>query len=113
MYVILQVMECSTLNDNEVHIWFRPLDLGAGSSKLKKLSKVELAKFDQIIHPAKKIEYVTTRVLVREALSHYTNIDLRFNVSHCEGLVACAISSGHKIGLDIELVRDDDDFLDD
>ena len=38
--------------------------------------------------------------------------DLRFNISHCEGIVAAAFSLGRNVGVDVESVEHVVDYLD-
>lgn len=36
---------------------------------------------------------------------YFKNVDLQFNISHCRGMVACAVSKDWKLGIDVENVR--------
>ncbi|MGM0578616.1 MAG: 4'-phosphopantetheinyl transferase family protein [Myxococcota bacterium] len=86
----------------------------------------ERARYDRIRHAATKQEYLVGRALVRTTLSRYdprppaswrfgenrwgkpcvrpgqNRADLRFNLSHTRGLVACAVAIGRDVGVDVE-----------
>lgn len=36
---------------------------------------------------------------------YFENVDLQFNISHCRGMVVCALAKGLRLGVDVENVR--------
>jgi 4'-phosphopantetheinyl transferase len=89
------------------------------------LSEDERARRDQLVLAKTRREYVTARSLVRMTLSRYADVDprswtfrtnawgrpelsppseLRFNVSHADGIVVCAVTRGRELGVDVERV---------
>jgi 4'-phosphopantetheinyl transferase len=98
------------------------------------LAPAELTRAQRFLLPAPRDRYLTGRALLRTRLSLYTNVPeqnwlfaenahgrpyvvepteyrhVRFNLSHTNGLVACAFSAKHEIGVDIEETTRDRDF---
>ena len=93
------------------------------------MSADEHARMARFIFDRDRRRFLMTRALVRSALSRYAAVapadwtftanahgrpelvdrprgvpDLRFNLSHTEGLVACAVTIGREIGVDVEHV---------
>ena len=93
------------------------------------MSEDEHARMARFIFDRDRRRFLMTRALVRSALSRYAAVapadwrftanvhgrpelvdrprgvpDLRFNLSHTEGLVACAVTIGREIGVDVEHV---------
>ena len=89
------------------------------------LSAAERVELDQLVLAKTRREYVTARSLVRTTLSRHADVDprswtfrtnawgrpeisppseLRFNVSHAEGIVVCAVTRGREIGVDVERI---------
>lgn len=93
------------------------------------MSEDEHARMARLIFDRDRRRFLMTRALVRSALSRYAAVapaawiftanahgrpelvdrphgvpDLRFNVSHTEGLIACAVTIGREIGVDVEHV---------
>lgn len=93
------------------------------------LTPDEHARMERLVFDEDRHRFLLTRALVRTMLSRYaavapaawrfdTNaygrpelvdrpagtVDLRFNVSHTEGLVACAVTVGREVGVDVEHV---------
>jgi 4'-phosphopantetheinyl transferase len=91
------------------------------------LSDEERARADRFFQPADRGRFVIGRWLARTTLSRYADVaprawplaidergrphlrdrpagapDLRFNLSHTHGLVACAITIGREVGVDVE-----------
>jgi 4'-phosphopantetheinyl transferase len=90
------------------------------------LAPAEQERLSRIVHEETRHEYLVARALVRTALSRYapidpadwrfdlnaygrpdiapgqTGLDLRFNLSHARGLVACAVTLGRAVGIDVE-----------
>lgn len=94
------------------------------------LSAEELERCDRFVHPADRVRFLLARAMVRTMLSEYVPRaprdwrfrieehgrpevaelpagapDLRFNLSHTPGLVACGVTVGRDIGVDVENVN--------
>ena len=94
------------------------------------LSPDEHERMARLIFDRDRRRFLLTRALVRTTLSRYaavrpaewafiTNVhgrpeildrprgvpDLRFNLSHTEGLIACAVTIGREVGVDVEHVQ--------
>ena len=93
------------------------------------LTPDEHARMGRLIFERDRQRFLLTRALVRTTLSRYSAVapadwrfvtnaygrpeianrpsgvpDLRFNVSHTDGLVACAVTVGREVGVDVESV---------
>ena len=87
------------------------------------LSADERARLDRFVLDKTRREYVTARSLVRTTLSRYAEVEprswtfrdnawgrpeistpspLRFNVSHADGIVVCAVTHDRELGVDVE-----------
>ena len=91
------------------------------------LSEDERARMARLVFDRDRRAFLLTRALVRTTLSRYASIppadwqfianvhgrpeildrpsgvpDLRFNISHTDGLIACAVTIGREVGVDIE-----------
>ena len=91
------------------------------------LSKDEEERMARLIFERDRRRFLLTRALVRTMLSRYASVppagwsfianvhgrpeildrpagvpDLRFNLSHTEGLIACAVTIGRDVGIDVE-----------
>ncbi|HJU45097.1 MAG TPA: 4'-phosphopantetheinyl transferase superfamily protein [Vicinamibacterales bacterium] len=91
------------------------------------LSKDEEERMARLIFERDRRRFLLTRALVRTMLSRYASVppaqwsfianvhgrpeildrprgvpDLRFNLSHTEGLIACAVTIGREVGVDVE-----------
>ena len=91
------------------------------------LSADEHERMARLVFERDRRRFLVTRALVRTMLSRYANVapaawsfianvhgrpeildrprgvpDLRFNVSHTEGLIACAVTIGREVGVDVE-----------
>lgn len=94
------------------------------------LAADEVSRCDRFWHQADRARFVIARALVRTMLSRYVGVppqwwrlrieshgrpeidnlphgapDLRFNLSHTDGLVACAVTIGRDLGLDVENIH--------
>ncbi len=110
-----------------VHLWCAyPADVLADESAcawISILSKDERRRWETLAVAELRAEYLTSRALVRTALSHYhstlpgswrftqnmygkpfTNPEcgLEFNLSNCRGLVVCLVAKGSEVGVDVE-----------
>ncbi len=98
------------------------------------LDSTEQHHYGRLPRPAAQHAYLLTRVLVRTMLSHYRPLPpsawrfqpgpqgrpeivnpqaqgLRFNVSHTQGLLACAVADHGDIGIDVESLQRNHDIL--
>ena len=91
------------------------------------LSKDEEERMARLVFERDRRRFLLTRALVRTMLSRYASVapeawsfvtnvhgrpeilhrpagvpDLRFNISHTEGLIACAVTIGREVGVDVE-----------
>ena len=93
------------------------------------LSPDEHARMARLVFERDRVRFLLTRALVRTTLSRYAPVapadwqfianvhgrpeildrpagvpDLRFNISHTDGLIACAVTIGREVGVDVEHV---------
>jgi 4'-phosphopantetheinyl transferase len=91
------------------------------------LSKDEAERMARLVFDRDRRRFLITRALVRTTLSRYASVppadwafianvhgrpeildrprgvpDLRFNLSHTDGLIACAVTIGREVGVDVE-----------
>jgi 4'-phosphopantetheinyl transferase len=117
----------ATIDEGQLDLWCAsPDEISCESLREacgRLLSEDERARLQTFRSERRRCEYLTTRVLVRTALSHYyplapeawrfqTNVygkpavdiecGLRFNLSNSHRLVACLISKGVEVGIDVE-----------
>ena len=115
------------MDQGALHLWSAyPDDVrpeGIAQSCARLLSEEELTRWQSFRFDRHRREYLTTRALVRTALSHYRPLapeawrfalnahgkpyvdpdcGLRFNLSDSPGLVVCLIARGTEVGVDIE-----------
>ena len=119
---------------DRVHVWTSTTDDAAQPSRLQAhvalLSPDERERCDRFWQEADRARFAMARAMVRNMLSRYVALapnewrfrieeygrpevaelpagapDLRFNLSHTEGLVACAVTVGRDVGLDVENVH--------
>jgi 4'-phosphopantetheinyl transferase len=107
--------------------WVRPETFQASPAALALLSDEERAQHQRYIPPAKRHEYLVTRVLVRRVLGEAPGVapqalqfvrnewgcpalapdsssaPIHFNISHTDGLVVCLVSTQYEVGVDTEL----------
>ena len=94
------------------------------------LSPEEQQRMARLIFDGDRRSFVITRALVRTMLSRYAPVapadwsfianvhgrpeildrppnapDLRFNISHTDGLIACAVTIGREVGVDVEHIN--------
>jgi len=126
------------LEEGRVDVWLTPLD-GAGgaldSAYEGLLSEAERARWQRFLVPGARRQYLVARALVRTTLSLYAEVPaaawrfdanrygrpavaappvgraIHFNLSHTEGLVACAVSRAAEIGVDVEHLDRDFDLI--
>jgi len=125
------------LQSNDIHLWFtkpqniRQTDLLKRYKKL--LTEDETLRQKSYIFPKKRHNELITRAFVRNLLSCYVNIHpahwqfktgiqgkpeiinamlpLRFNISHSDDLIICAITLNDDIGCDVEMINRNCRFL--
>lgn len=114
-----------------VHVWYLFTDRVTDPQVLERyanmMSTEERVRRDRFIFPKDRYQFLVTRGLLRTLLSRYARIrpeecvfvmnrygkpslhywgsataGLEFNVSHTNGLVAIAITSGREVGIDVE-----------
>lgn len=121
----------------QVHVWLLDLsavstDLLSNCQKLLSLEERERAQRFKVEHA--RTQFIAARALVRTCLARYTGeqaeawrfayneygkphianspfVHIQFNLSHTDGLIACAFSQGFTIGLDVERIRHEIDSL--
>ena len=119
----------SPLTPKEAHVWTL-LVTENDQKNIHKFSHVlsaeELCRLDQINHKQSKLEYQAAHILCRIMLSNFSDVapadwlfkigehgkpeinkklnrkNLRFNISHTNGMVACALTTKYDIGVDLE-----------
>ena len=116
-----------------VHVDLVPTDDARALAKrgqyLELLSPEEHQRMARFVFERDRVRFLLTRALVRTTLSRYAAVapadwhfvanahgrpeildrpagvpDLRFNLSHTDGLIACAVTIGREVGIDIEHV---------
>jgi 4'-phosphopantetheinyl transferase len=118
------------LPDNEVHVWHVELFAWEKetSSLLELLDHAEQERASRFKFPAPRNQFLISRALLRRALGCYLRTeardirfrttangklelaesgDLRFNLSHTEGITAFAIARNRQVGIDVERIRED------
>jgi 4'-phosphopantetheinyl transferase len=123
------------LLDDEVHVW--QVDLvaweKATGSLFELLEPDEQDRAERFKFPAPRHQYVISRALLRRALGVYLKIaahevrfrttangkpelaassDLRFNLSHTQGVTVFAIARRRQVGVDVERIRQDTNVMD-
>jgi 4'-phosphopantetheinyl transferase len=118
------------LPGNEIHLYFcspeQISEPGLLSQYDRLLTDDERIQMSRFYYARHRHQYLLTRALVRTCLSAYCNVEpgdwrfsknsygkpevklpesagqVRFNLSHCRGLVLCGITQEHDIGVDVE-----------
>jgi 4'-phosphopantetheinyl transferase len=114
-----------------VEVWIAPSDVPDSARHVEgcfgHLTEEERARAGRFLHAADRERFVIGRWLARATLSRYAAVaprdwplvidergrphlapqppgtpDLRFNLSHTPGLVACAVTVGRELGVDVE-----------
>lgn len=112
----------------EIHVFYAsPPLLPPPGDQLRLLTADELERYHRYIPDHARLEFLAGRVLLRTVLARYlecapesiefekeqhgklrlANLNprkIQFNLTHTRGLAACAISPGHSIGIDAELI---------
>jgi len=121
------------LPNGEVHLWYGdPAELAADAAIAdcrRLLSPAELTSCARFAQDRSRLLYLSAHALLRRVLSHYAALVptqwqfsvgpygkpalagpledqlLQFNISHTNGMVACAISRDCEVGVDVESVE--------
>ena len=124
------------LQDDEVHVW--QVDLMAwekeADSLLGLLDPEERERAGRFKFPGPRNQFLISRAVLRQALGGYLGIearevrfrttangkpeiaasepcDLRFNLSHTEGVTVIAVARHRQVGVDVERIRADTNAL--
>lgn len=118
------------LPGNEIHLYFSYPDEISDSALLEQyeslLTDDERVQMSRLYFARHRHQFLVTRALVRTRLSAYCDVEpgdwrfssnsygkpevklpdmagqVRFNLSHCRGLVMCGVTRNHEIGVDVE-----------
>jgi 4'-phosphopantetheinyl transferase len=118
--------------EDEIHVWYaRPEDI-SDPERLARwrevLSADEIARHDRFVQARDRHLFLVAHSLTRLVLSHYTEVspaawqfaagphgkpkvsgptrhELRFNLSHAQGLAAVAVADGSEVGIDVECLN--------
>jgi len=120
-----------TLSPGDVHVWCRATDALEEADLtplISWLSPDERTRWARFRFPHDRRDYAAAHALLRTSLSQYADLapgswqfreapggkpqlvpadgvpPLSFNLSHTHGLVACAITNGADVGIDVEAV---------
>src|SRR5579864_5910598 len=120
-----------SLNTDEVHIWRSTLDFGPAliSRFSGTLSQDESDRAGRYVFDKDRNHFIAARAILRELLGAYLVVlpeslqfeygarrkpalragqhttDLRFNISHSNGLAVFAFARGRELGIDVEWMR--------
>lgn len=126
-------IEKAAADGSGVHIWTAQTEITEVRQRLHGyrtvLSADERQRVGRFVHPDDAARFVIGRALARTMLSRYADVaprdwplvidthgrpelgarlagapDLRFNLTHTPGLVACAVTVGREVGVDVEHV---------
>lgn len=118
------------LPDNEIHLYFSYSEQISDPALLHRyeslLTDDERTQMSRLYFARHRHQFLITRTLLRTSLSSYLQVEpadwrfgknaygkpeiifpeiscpVRFNLSHCEGVVLCGIVRDHDIGVDVE-----------
>lgn len=125
--------------DDEAHVWLVRPEAIEGASLLARCERTldpdELHRLERFHFERDRHLYRVAHTLLRTTLSRYVQIspaswrfragrhgrpevvgpgaphEIRFSLSHTQGLCACVVTNGVECGLDVELVRDFDNMM--
>jgi 4'-phosphopantetheinyl transferase len=121
------------LKQNEIHVWRAYLDSECAASRTWEaaLAPDELARAARFVFPRDRDRFIVRRAILRTIIGQYmqrspadvgfvydplgkpklrlshSDIPIRFNVSHSQGLAVYALAYDREIGVDIEAIRTD------
>ncbi|HYG91406.1 MAG TPA: 4'-phosphopantetheinyl transferase superfamily protein [Azospirillum sp.] len=112
------------LPPDTVYVWIQPVAPGAEDAGLDLLDDTERARWERFLRPEGRRLFAAAHALLRTTLSRYAAVDprawrftagehgrpelagpetgLTFNLTHTEGLAACAVTRGIAVGIDAE-----------
>jgi 4'-phosphopantetheinyl transferase len=118
------------LRENDIHLYLTDPGEGLDPGLLERysalLSDDEKLRMSRFYSAAHRRRFLLTRALIRTTLSRYCDVEpgawvfehnpyekpeiafpafkppIRFNLSHCDGLIICALTRTHDIGVDAE-----------
>ena len=121
----------------QVDVWLVALSTISNDQQracLQLLSDAEYERWQRLVVPGPRLQYLVSRALLRSTLSWYLDVPsgmwqfetnpygrpyvsqpkaschIQFNLSHTDGLVACGIARDCDIGVDVENIQRDLDF---
>ena len=127
-----------TLAPDQVHLWFAIPETITDPHLIKAyhrfMNEKEVVKQARFHFERHRHQYLVTRALIRTTLSQYAAVrpedwcfvenkygrpaldpkhgqDLHFNLSHTDGLIACAVVRGREIGVDVENISRGGDLV--
>jgi 4'-phosphopantetheinyl transferase len=122
--VTKQASSLLDLPRDAVHVWVQPVPPGPADAGLDLLDGSETARWHRFRRPETRRLFAAAHALLRTALSRYAAVDprdwrftegphgrpdlsgpetgLSFNLTHTDGLAACAIARGLSVGIDAE-----------
>ncbi|MGB8782755.1 MAG: 4'-phosphopantetheinyl transferase superfamily protein [Terriglobales bacterium] len=122
-----------TFPTSRVDVWKVDLDESAKGSEASFLSADEIVRADRFHFEKDRIHFIRCRGALRSLLARYLTLpaeeirfeytasgkphlgaeqnpsSLQFNVSHSAGMALIAVGGRHRLGIDIEKIRDDVD----
>ena len=119
---------------DRVHVWTAPTEKAGSDAQVRYYATLvpadELSRAERFVHHDDRMRFLLARAMARAMLSRYVPVapqdwrfriepygrpeltehppgvpDLRFNVSHTKGLVACAVTVGREVGVDVEFIH--------
>lgn len=119
-----------SLGERDLHLWLIPLAAGVDPRSLGDcfalLDAEERHRYARFVFDRHRLAYLISHAFLRRTLSRYVRVPahawhfahnkygrpeavlppgcppLRFNLSHTEGLAACAVTLGRDVGVDVE-----------
>jgi 4'-phosphopantetheinyl transferase len=129
--IVVRSRDAVKLEPGEVHVWFAHLDRTA--ARLTRMRTIlnpdEIARADRFLAEVHRNRFIAARALVRDLLAGYlgrpsqairfaynewgkpalapgfVERDLRFNLSHSQGLAMYAFVLARDVGVDLEMIR--------
>lgn len=117
-----------TLSQRSIHVWKADLTIADLSQWLQTLSPDEKERAARFRFDRDRDRFIAARGIVRNILAQYLQqspaaipfcygergkpaianspIPLQFNLSHSQDLLLCAVSQSHRVGIDVEIIRE-------
>ncbi|CAN7769207.1 4'-phosphopantetheinyl transferase superfamily protein [Rhizobium leguminosarum] len=126
------------LRASQVDVWLTLLSSVTDVKKasyIRVLSDDEVERWGRFVVESARTQFLVARALLRTSLSRYTGVPasvwqfeknsfgrphvaepsafrhIRFNISHTDGLVACAFTRNRAVGIDVERIERDTDLV--